>query len=408
MHPQPPRRAPLSKRARTSGLRESSLSRPEPSQSPAAQSPAWSFPQLSPASRIRRPLFHCDSIPDNGDCRAKDFHGEFFYYILALAADPQFRDSIRLVHRYSLLPFMTPRQFFYPRVVLEFYHTMTSRGVSNLMQLQFSIDGRLGLLQVSDITAALGLPVVMANSTYYKQWPHPSPREMVHSLSRNTTASSILVRRHLPPYMLLTDHILWANLFPLQHYLEHRGAILEALYRISEGFWFNSAELIMTTLLHFKEKVHRKGLTRAETIPLLMPRLLCHVLEHLGFPEEPSIERRQSCGTIISHERTLSIPRSFLFHQHEDVKDDYTEDLPRDEQPVLMVEVEGTSIPDSSPPVPPSIASAPPEIAGSSSTSQQPSEHIPVTYRDFLAVMDAVCTFAATSASFAASQTTLA
>ena len=77
--------------------------------------------------------------------------------------------------------------------------------------------------------------------------------------------------------MLLADHILWANLFPLQHYLKRRGAILEALYRISEGFWFNPAELIMTALLHLEEKVHRKGLIRAEAIPILMPRLLCHV-----------------------------------------------------------------------------------------------------------------------------------
>ena len=97
------------------------------------------------------------------DCHAKDFHGEFFYDIPALEADPRFRDSMWLVHRYLLLPFMTPRQFFYPRVVLEFYHTMTSRGVSNPMQLQFSIDGRPGLPRTSDITAALGLPVVLAN-----------------------------------------------------------------------------------------------------------------------------------------------------------------------------------------------------------------------------------------------------
>ena len=48
----------------------------------------------------------------------------------------------------------------------------------------------------------------------------------------------------------------------------------------------------MTALLHFKEKVHRKGLARVEAIPLLMPGLLCHVLEHLGFLEEPRIERR--------------------------------------------------------------------------------------------------------------------
>ena len=154
---------------------------------------------------------------------------------------------------------------------------------------------------------------------------------MVRLLSRNTAAGSILVRRQLPPHMLLTYHIPRANLFPLQHYLQRRGAILEALYRISEGFWFNPAELIMTALLHFEEKVHRKGLTRAETIPLLMPRLLCHVLEHLGFPEEPRIECPQSCARIISHEQTLSMPCSFLFHQQEDVEDDYAKDLPRDE-----------------------------------------------------------------------------
>ena len=208
--------------------------------------------------------------------------------------------------------------------------------------------------------------------------------------------------------MLLTDHVPQFNMFPLQHYLQRKGAILEALYRISEGFWFNPTELVMTALLHFEEKVHYKGLTRAEAIPLLMPRLLCHVLEHLGFPEEPHIERRQSCPTIVSLERTLSMPLSFLFHQQEDVMDDYAEDLPRDEQPVPVVEVERTSVPDSSPLVPPNTTPAPPETTGSSSTSQQPSEHIPVTSRDFLVVMDAVRTLAATSSSLAASQTALA
>ena len=158
---------------------------------------------------------------------------------------------MRLVHRYSLLAFMTPRLFFYRRVVLAFYHIMTSRGVSNPMQLQFSIDGRPGLLRTLDITTALGLPVVLANSVDYRQWPHPSPREMVHSRSRNTVAGSILVWRQLPPHMLLTYQILRSNLFPLQHYLQRKGAILEALYQISEGFWFNPAELIMTALLHF-------------------------------------------------------------------------------------------------------------------------------------------------------------
>ena len=192
MHPPPPRRAPPSKRARTSSSGESSRSRPEPSPPPTAQS---SSPQLSPASRIRRPLFSYNPIPGNVNCRAKDFHEESYYDIPALVADPRFRDSMRLVQRYSLLPFMTPRQFFYPRVVLEFYHTMTSQGVSGQMQLRFSIDGSLGVLRAADITAALGLPVVLENSTDYRQWPQPWPREMVHSLSRDTAAESIIFRR---------------------------------------------------------------------------------------------------------------------------------------------------------------------------------------------------------------------
>ena len=127
---------------------------------------------------------------------------------------------MRLVHRYSLLPFRTPRQIFYPWVVFKFYHSMTSRGVSNQMQLHFSIDGRPRVLRASDITTALGLLAVLANSVDYRQWPHPSPREMVRSLSRDTAAGSILVQRQLPPQMLLTDQVLRSNLFPLQHYLQ--------------------------------------------------------------------------------------------------------------------------------------------------------------------------------------------
>ena len=180
MHPRQRRRAQPSKRARTSGQGESSRSRPEPSPPPDDQS---SSPQLSPASRIRRPMFNCDPIPGNVNLRARDFHRESYYDIPALIADQQFIDSMLLIQRYSLLPFMTPRQFFYPRVVLEFYHTMTSRGAPSQMEIWFSIDGRPGVLRAADITAALGLPVVLANSTDYRRWPPPSPREMVRSLA---------------------------------------------------------------------------------------------------------------------------------------------------------------------------------------------------------------------------------
>ena len=187
---------------------------------------------------------------------------------------------------------MTPRQFFYPRVVIEFYHTMTSRREPNPTALHFSIDGRPGILRASNITATFNLPVVLANSATYRQWPHPSPWEMVRLLSGDTTAWTILFRRQLQPSMHLIDHILRSNFFPLQHIVQRRGAILEALYRISEGFWFSPSELIMTSLFHFENKVHRRSLPRAESTPLLFSRLLCQVLEHIGFPEEPRLDRR--------------------------------------------------------------------------------------------------------------------
>ena len=84
---------------------------------------------------------------------------------------------------------------------------------------------------------------------------------------------------------------------------------------ISEGFWFSPSELVMTALLHFEEKVHRKDLARAEAFPLLMLRLLSQVLEHLGFPEEPRIERRVICPQVLSIERSLYMPLSILLQQ---------------------------------------------------------------------------------------------
>ena len=251
---------------------------------------------------------------------------------------------------------------------------MTSRGVPSSLELRFSIDGGPRVLRAADITAALGLPVVLANSAGYRQWPQPSQREMVRCLAQDTTAGPILFRRQLPPQMLLVDHMLRTSLFPLQHYVKHRGAILEALYRISEGFWFSPSELVMTSLLHIEEKVHRKGLALVESLPLLMPRLLSQVLEHLGFPEEPRIERRISCTQVLSTERSLYMPISIILQQQEqeEAADDAAEDPPRGEDPVpkMEVEVERSPVPDSSPPSPPPTALAPTDTAGPSYTVQ--------------------------------------
>ena len=114
-HPWPSRNPPP-KRARTSGPGESSSSRSQEPQSPPVQGKATDFPpDLSPASLIRRPIFHYGLITGNSDCNAKELHNETFYDVSDFVALPELRDSMRLMQRYSLEPFMTPRRFFYPR-----------------------------------------------------------------------------------------------------------------------------------------------------------------------------------------------------------------------------------------------------------------------------------------------------
>ena len=166
-HPRPARRAPPAKRARTSGPGESSTSRSRAPPSPPYQGIVGA-PDLSPASIIRRPYFPYDPIPGNVSCRGRDFHGEVCYDLLAFTVDPGLRDSMLLVQRYHLEPFMVPRQFYYPRIVIEFYHTMTSRREANPTALHFSIDGRPRILRASDITTALYLLVVLANAAGYR------------------------------------------------------------------------------------------------------------------------------------------------------------------------------------------------------------------------------------------------
>ena len=133
---------------------------------------------------------------------------------------------------------------------------------------------------------------------------------MVRLLSRDSTAGSILFRTQLPPIMLLIDHILQSNLFPLEHIIQRRGAILEALYRIFEGFLFNPVELFMTSLFHFEDKVHRRNLTWAESIPLMFSRLLCQVLKHMGFPTQPRLERHRDCEAILTVDKWQLLPRA--------------------------------------------------------------------------------------------------
>ena len=170
---------------------------------------------------------------------------------------------------------MTLRDFFYPQVALDFYQSMTTHRVWDPTVIHFTINGRHGILGARHIAEALRIPYDPMRPEDYRVWAHHSQSDMVHILSRGTSTRSYLLRKELPPNMFLLDELLRHNIFPLQHMVQRRRAILEALFQISEGFYFGPHHLIMTALLYFEEKVHRKKLLRADAIPLLFPRLLC-------------------------------------------------------------------------------------------------------------------------------------
>ncbi|RVW95598.1 hypothetical protein CK203_039088 [Vitis vinifera] len=88
---------------------------------------------------------------------------------------------------------------------------MTTRGVPTLASILFTIDGRQGTLGARQIAEAFHIPYALADPAAFKRWA---------SFMSGT----------------------W------------RGAILEALFRTSEGYYFGPHHLIMASLLHFEEK----------------------------------------------------------------------------------------------------------------------------------------------------------
>ena len=156
----------------------------------------------------------------------------------------------------------------------------------------------------------------------------------------------------------------------------------------------------MTSLMHFEEKVHRKGLARAESLPLLMPRLLCQVLEHMGFPEEPRIEMRVRCPQVLSMERAMVMLVSFILQQQdrEEVPVPEAEHSHRDDSHTLEPEVEQSPVPHMSPPSPHphATSTAAADTPGLSYTSHHSPEYVHASSREIAGVMDAICSLDAT------------
>ena len=157
----------------------------------------------------------------------------------------------------------------------------------------------------------------------------------------------------------------------------------------------------MASLLQFEEKVHRKDLARAETLPLLMPRLLCYVLEQLGFPEEPRLEMRVRCPLVMSVERVMTMPVSFHIRpqDHKEVPGQEAEDHHTDDIPAPEPEVQRTPILDRSPPSPPHTTSAAAvDTPWPFYSAYHSPEYSHASSREIAGVMDAICSLAATQA----------
>ena len=110
---------------------------------------------------------------------------------------------------------MTSRKFFYPRVAMDFYQSMTTQGARSFTAIYFSIDGRQGILEARHVVEALHIPYEPVDPADFREWSPVSQRDMVHILYRGTFGDSVLLRKELPPGMLQVDVLPQSNLFPL-------------------------------------------------------------------------------------------------------------------------------------------------------------------------------------------------
>ena len=98
---------------------------------------------------------------------------------------------------------MTPRDFFYPRVALGFYQSMTTHRVQNPNVIHFTIDGHHGILRARHIAEVVHIPYEPMSPANFREWSHFSQRDMVRTLSRGTSTRTFLLRKEFPPGMLL-------------------------------------------------------------------------------------------------------------------------------------------------------------------------------------------------------------
>ena len=134
-------------------------------------------------------------IEGNSDCRSRPFRSELYFDQEAMRQQLELRDSYGLLQRYHLEHLMTPCEFFYPIVALNFYQSMTTCGVLSPTAIHFTIDGRHGILEARHIVEALQIPFEPVDPSASYQWSPISQRDMVSILSKGTSTDSIPLGR---------------------------------------------------------------------------------------------------------------------------------------------------------------------------------------------------------------------
>ena len=97
-------------------------------------------------------------IEGNLDYQARPFHSELCSDTATFRLQPELADSFHLLHRYRMEHLLTPRDFFYPRVAMDFYQSMTTNQVRDPTHTHFTIDEHHGILGAHHIVEALHIP----------------------------------------------------------------------------------------------------------------------------------------------------------------------------------------------------------------------------------------------------------
>ncbi|RVW61984.1 hypothetical protein CK203_063939 [Vitis vinifera] len=188
---------------------------------------------------------------------------------------------------------------------MDFYQSMTTNQVRDPTLIHFTIDGRHGILGARHIAEALQIPFEPTQFDNFRAWTNPTELEMVRTLSRGAENRSHLLRGELPPVMFLIDAFLRHNLYPLQHWTQRRGVLLEALYKMSEGFFFGPHHLILAALLYFEEKLERKRIYRE---PFTLDKWNNMTAYKVDQPEQPQPAARRASPRHIPEGITVAAP----------------------------------------------------------------------------------------------------